>query len=72
MNQNQNLSTISAKIRKFEKNTIANVVEIGRLLNEAHEQCDYGEYQDWLEREFSWSYRTALRYCHAASFAEKC
>jgi hypothetical protein len=72
MNNSIPLKQISAQIRKFEKNTIGNVVAIGRLLHEAHEQCEHGEYQAWLEREFAWSYSTCLRYEHAFSFAEKC
>ena len=66
------LQQISAKIRTFEKSTIGNVVAIGRLLHEAREQCEHGEYQEWLDCEFSWSYRTCLRYSHACTFAEKC
>ena len=66
------LQKISVQIRKFEKNTIDNVVAIGRLLHEAREQCEHGEYQAWLDREFAWSYRTCLRYSYAFDFAEKC
>ena len=44
MNNSIPLNQISAQIRKFEKNTIGNVVAIGRLLHEAHEQCEHGEY----------------------------
>jgi hypothetical protein len=66
------LHQISAQIRKFEKNTIGNVVAIGGLLREAKEQCQHGEYQDWLQREFAWSYRTALRYGYAFDLAQKC
>ena len=66
------LQQISAKIRTFEKSTIGNVVAIGRLLHEAREQCEHGEYQAWLDREFAWSYRTCLRYSYAFDFAEKC
>jgi hypothetical protein len=66
------LQQISAKIRTFERSTIGNVVAIGRLLHEAREQCEHGEYQEWLNREFAWSYRTCLRYSYAFNFAEKC
>lgn len=65
------LQKISVQIRKFEKNTIDSVVAIGRLLREAKEQCEHGEYQEWLKREFAWSYRTALRYGHAYDL-QKC
>jgi hypothetical protein len=66
------LQQIGVKIRTFEKSTIGNVVAIGRLLHEAREQCEHGEYQEWLNCEFAWSYRTCLRYSHACTFAEKC
>ena len=72
MNNSGPLQQISAQIRKFEKNTIGNVVAIGCLLLDAREHCEHGEYQAWLDREFAWSYRTCLRYSYAFDFAEKC
>jgi hypothetical protein len=69
---NDQLAAISAKILKFEQSTILNVIEIGRLLREARELCEHGEYQEWIERAFVWSYRSALRYSHAAALEEKC
>jgi hypothetical protein len=42
------LELISTKIKALEKRTIANIAEIGGLLHEASEQCEYGEYGDWL------------------------
>jgi hypothetical protein len=38
------------------------VVEIGKLLHEAHEQCEHGEWLPWLNDNFSWSIDTATRY----------
>jgi Protein of unknown function (DUF3102) len=68
----QTLPQISRKIAALEKNTVANVIEIGRLLDQAREQCEHGEFTAWLSREFSWSYRTSLRYRYAFSLAQKC
>src|SRR6266850_2274986 len=70
------LAQISKKIKALERNTIQNVVETGKLLHEASEKCEHGEYQAWIEREFGWSYRTAVRYrdvydfqkCHSVTF----
>jgi hypothetical protein len=70
--KNTGLAEISSKIKALEKNSIKNVIEIGRLLHEASEQCEHGEYQDWIKREFGWSYRSALRYRNAYEFAQKC
>jgi Protein of unknown function (DUF3102) len=59
---NHTLPQIAKAIKALEKKTIANVVEIGRLLHEAKEQCEFGEYMKWLESEFGWSHDTALNY----------
>src|SRR6266550_4388482 len=72
MANKQTLPQISGKIKTLEKSTISNVVEIGRLLHEAREQCEHGEYTAWLSREISWSYRTSLRYHYAYAFAQNC
>jgi hypothetical protein len=58
----QSLAQISRKIKALEKNSIKNAIEIGKLLHEAYEQCDHGEYMKWLDAEFSWSHQTSLRY----------
>jgi hypothetical protein len=69
---NNPLIEIANKIRKFERSTISNAVETGRLLHEASEICEHGEYQAWIDREFGWSYRTAVNYRNAFEFAEMC
>ena len=58
----QTLVQISAKIKALEKKSITNVVAIGKLLQEADEQCKHGEYLKWLKTEFAWSHQTSLRY----------
>src|ERR1700694_650508 len=70
MTNTRTLSQISQKIKLLEKNnksmekkTIGNVVEIGKLLREADDQCKHGDYQAWIKREFThWSHSTALNY----------
>jgi Protein of unknown function (DUF3102) len=59
---NTNLDKIAKKIKAKEKGGIRSVIEIGRLLHEASEQCEHGEYMDWLKREFEWSHDTAMNY----------
>jgi hypothetical protein len=71
-NTNSALALIGQKIKTLEKNNISNVVEIGRLLDEASNQCEHGEYMAWLDREFDWSYRTSVNYRNAYEFAQTC
>jgi Protein of unknown function (DUF3102) len=56
------LAHISQQIKALEKKSIQNVVEIGRLLHEAEQQCDHGKYMKWLKCEFGWSHQTSLNY----------
>jgi Protein of unknown function (DUF3102) len=55
------LRDIACQIKALEKRTIANVIEIGRLLEEAS-KCEHGEYMAWLKTNFSWSHDTSIRY----------
>ena len=64
------LATIAEEIRARTE-TIADVIEIGRLLIEAKGQAEHGEWLPWLEREFDFSDRTAENYMAAHRFAEK-
>ena len=64
------LDVIAAQIHAKLKQTTKDVIEIGDLLNESREQLDYGEWQDWLAKNFDLSYRTALRYCEAAHYVD--
>ena len=41
---------------------VSDVLEIGRHLIEAKKLCGHGNWQPWLEREFGWTDRTALRF----------
>lgn len=56
------LTQIATQIKALEKKNFRNVIEIGKLLHEASEQCEHREYLPWLKREFAWSYMTAKRY----------
>jgi hypothetical protein len=62
MKNDTRLAKITAQIRKFEKQTVANVIKIGALLTEVKDNLlEHGDFQPWLEREFARSYRTSLR-----------
>jgi hypothetical protein len=62
MTVNTALVSISKKIKALEKKSIANVIEIGKLLHQASEQIEHGDYMDWLKSEFGWSHQTAYNY----------
>ena len=64
------LAEITAQIRKYEKQTVANVIKIGALLTEVEDLLEHGEFQPWVEREFAWSYRTSVRYRAAYAFSQ--
>ena len=49
-------------IRRLGKQTIENVVEIGRRLTECKRICGHGNWLPWLEREFGWTEMTATRF----------
>jgi hypothetical protein len=65
------LELISTKIKALEKKSIANVIAIGGLLEQASEQCEHGDYEGWLLNNFDWSPRTALRYRRVYEFSEQ-
>jgi N6-adenosine-specific RNA methylase IME4 len=56
------LAERAARIRILGKRVVADVIEIGRLLDECKERCGHGNWLPWLEAEFGWSERTAQRY----------
>jgi Protein of unknown function (DUF3102) len=49
-------------IRQLHKRSIADIMEIGRLLNECRNLIGHGDWLPWLRREFAWSERTARNY----------
>lgn len=60
---NTKLTAIAKAIKAVEKKRyIGGAIEIGKLLHEAREQCEHGEYMDWLKSNFSWSHDTSRRY----------
>src|SRR5262245_56975472 len=51
-------------IRKLGKQTLENVIEIGRRLTECrnHPDMKHGDWLPWLEREFGWKEHTARNF----------
>jgi hypothetical protein len=70
-NPAQALARIANKIQGLEKSTISHVVDIGRLLQEAYQLVEHGAYQDWIRKEFGWSYRSALNYRSAYKLSQR-
>src|SRR5262245_53657874 len=46
-------------IRALGKQTVANIIEIGRRLTEVKQLVGHGNWLPWLEREFGWTDKTA-------------
>ena len=57
-------------IRSLGKQTIANVIEIGRRLAECKKMVGHKNFGCWLDREFGWSERTAQRFMSIHQLAE--
>jgi hypothetical protein len=60
--KNTSLEKIATQIKVLEKKSIANIVEIGRLLTQVRDQLEHGQFGSWLQDNFSWSLRTSARY----------
>jgi hypothetical protein len=60
--RNRDLNSICREIKKIEKGNIANAVKTGDLLEQAFQQCEHGQWGDWLQDNFRWSTTTAQRY----------
>jgi hypothetical protein len=63
------LSESAATIRRLQKRAVGDVIEMGRLLCACKVRLGHGHWLPWLEREFSWSERTARNFISAYEFA---
>src|SRR5882724_320938 len=59
---NHNLEQIAVEVRAIWKKNTKNNVLLGKLLQQAADQSEYGQYKEWLEREFGMSDDTAMNY----------
>jgi hypothetical protein len=55
------LAENAEEIRKLGKRAGADVIEIGRRLTETKKICGHGNWLPWLQREFGWTDRHALK-----------
>jgi Protein of unknown function (DUF3102) len=71
---NKRLPEIAKAIKAIEKAldklTLPKVLEIGKLLHEADEKCEHGEYMKWVANEFEWSHQTSLNYRNLYDFSK--
>jgi hypothetical protein len=67
-NTKRDLAVIASDIHALER---LRVFDIGKLLIEARDACEHGEWGDWLDREFDWSHDTADNYMAAARLEGK-
>src|SRR5262249_12572377 len=65
------LAEHAAAIRQLGKQTVENVVEIGRRLVQCKELVGHGNWLPWLDREFGWDERTARNFMRAHELATK-
>lgn len=59
-----------AAIRALGKQTVENVIEIGRRLTECKKIVGHGNWGCWLDREFAWSERSGQRFMQVFKLAK--
>src|SRR5271154_5822542 len=63
------LAENATAIRKLSKRVIGDVLEIGHRLNDCKRILGHGNWLPWVEREFSWTERTARNFTSAYELA---
>lgn len=54
------------EIKTLMRRTAQDVIEIGEKLIEVKETMGHGKFGEWLEKEFSWSWKTATKFMSVA------
>jgi hypothetical protein len=67
-NTKRDLAAIAVDINTLERRSI---FDIGKLLIEARDVCEHGDWYAWLESEFDWSEDTAENYMAASRLGAK-
>jgi protein gp37 len=65
------LAEHAAEIRRLGRRVVADVVEIGRHLNECKRIAGHGNWLPWLDREFGWTDKTAENFINVHKLAGK-
>ena len=66
--KNRSLEIIADDIHGLAR---TNIFDIGELLIEAKDQCEHGQWLEWLDNEFDYAASTAERYMNAARLRVK-
>jgi hypothetical protein len=70
-NSRRSLDAIAGDLHRVDRQSM---FEIGKLLAEARDACEHGDWKSWVVNEdnhFPWSYRTALNYIAAHELNSK-
>jgi hypothetical protein len=66
--EQQFLEDAAKRIKDRIKVTKENIIEIGRELTAVKERIGHGNFQSWIESEFSWSLKTAERFMQVTDY----
>lgn len=58
----RNITDVTAEIRFYKAQTVQNIIEIGKRLNEAKALLEHGQWGDWLRNEVEFSQDVAGRF----------
>jgi len=65
------INSLHNKIVEGAKNVLADIVEIGEMLTKVKEMTKHGDFIGWVERNLTFSPRTAQRYMKVYENREK-
>lgn len=62
----RNIADVTAEIRLYKAQTVQNIIEIGKRLNEAKALLEHGQWGEWLRNEVEFSQDTAGNFMRIA------
>lgn len=62
----RNITDVTAEIRFYKAQTVQNIIEIGKRLNEAKAMLEHGQWGEWLRNEVEFSQDTAGNFMRIA------
>jgi hypothetical protein len=67
---NRTLAQIAKAIKALEKRGIRDIVAIGKLLHEAEQKCEHGDFMLWIKENFDFSHDTSRNYRSAYQLSQ--
>jgi hypothetical protein len=64
------LAEHATTIRRLGKQTVENIIEIGRRLTEAKRIAGHGRWLKWLDQELGWTAKAAQRFINVYEFSQ--